>query len=61
MLLRVGIAAWNVPPELNSILLQLEKQKKEAEEKAAKEAEKQSGENDATPTSTQSTQPASKK
>lgn len=61
VLLGVGIAEWNVPPELNSILLQMEKQKKEAEEKAAKEADKQSGENDATPPSTKSTQPASKK
>jgi proteasome lid subunit RPN8/RPN11 len=40
VLLGVGIVQWEVPPELNSILIQEDLLKKKAEEKAAKDAEK---------------------
>jgi len=43
VLLGVGVAEWQVPPELNAIYLQLEQIKREAEEKAAKEAAKKAG------------------
>jgi proteasome lid subunit RPN8/RPN11 len=38
VVLGVGITEWHVPPELNSMMLQMEKAKREAEEKAAREA-----------------------
>lgn len=37
VLLGVGVAEWQVPPELNAMLLQLEKEKQAAEEAAARE------------------------
>jgi proteasome lid subunit RPN8/RPN11 len=40
VLLGVGIVQWEVPPELNSILIQEDLLKKQEEEKARKEAEK---------------------
>jgi proteasome lid subunit RPN8/RPN11 len=42
VLLGVGVAEWQVPPELNAVYLQLEQLKREAAEKAAQEAAKQS-------------------
>jgi proteasome lid subunit RPN8/RPN11 len=38
VLLGVGITTWDVPPELNAVMVQLEKARREAEEKAAREA-----------------------
>jgi proteasome lid subunit RPN8/RPN11 len=43
VLLGVGVAEWQVPPELNAAYLQLEQLKREAEAKAAKEAAKKAG------------------
>lgn len=45
VLLGVGVAEWQVPPELNAVFLQLEKEKRAAEAKAA--AEKAAKEKDA--------------
>ncbi len=41
VMIGVGVAEWQVPPELNAIHLQLEKLKQEAAERAAKAAEAQ--------------------
>lgn len=43
VLLGVGVAEWQVPPELNAVYLQLEQLKREAQEKAAKESAKKAG------------------
>lgn len=40
VLIGVAVTEWQVPPELNSILLQMEKLKRDEEEKAIKEKEK---------------------
>ena len=41
VLIGVGVAEWQVPPELNSVYLQLEQLKRQAEEKAARDAAKE--------------------
>jgi proteasome lid subunit RPN8/RPN11 len=43
VLLGVGVVEWQVPPELNAVFLQLEQLKREAAEKAVKEAEGKEG------------------
>lgn len=43
VILGVAITSWEVPPELNALMLQMEQLKKEAAEKAAREAEKNAG------------------
>jgi hypothetical protein len=43
VMIGVGVAEWQVPPELNAIYLQVEQLKRAAEEKAAKEAAKKAG------------------
>ena len=52
VLLGVAITEWDVPPELNSTLLQLELLKQELAEKERKEAEKKAGKEPVTRTNT---------
>lgn len=40
VMLGVGVAQWQIPPELNALMLQEDMLKRQAEEKAQKEAEK---------------------
>jgi proteasome lid subunit RPN8/RPN11 len=38
VLIGVGVTTWDVPPELNAVMVQLERERREAEQKAAREA-----------------------
>ena len=61
VLLGIGVAEWQVPPELNAIYLQLEQIKREAEEKAAKEAAKKAGQAATNSVSATTSAPAGRK